>query len=149
MATDSERVRGFVSEYPVEAAALGLVVVVAILGTLPRLLAFGWAPQQAENFTTFQIIFSLLELAGLALFAAVVVLYIVLGYVPAQTTPRVVMVGGAVVFGIAIAAILLLAALVGNATVPPLVFAGGLVLIASLIGVVVLLFPMWNVLSTG
>ena len=146
MATDSERVRGFVSEYPVEAAALGLVVVLAILGTLPRLLALGWAPQQAENFTTFQIIFSLLELAGLALFAAVVVLYIVLGYVPAQTTPRVVMVGGAVVFGIAIAAILLLAALVGNATVPPLVFAGGLVLVASLIGVMVLPLPMWNVL---
>jgi len=149
MATDSERRAGFVARYPVEAAALGLVVVLAGLGLLSQLFKLGWAPQQADNFTTFQIIFALLELTGLSLLSIVVLLYIVLGYVPADTRPRVVKVGGSVVFGLAVAAIVLLAALVGNAAVPPIVFLGGVILLASLLGVVVLLFPMWNVLSTA
>lgn len=143
MATKSDREPGFVERYPVEAVAVVLVVGLAVVLSIPRILGAGWAPQMADNFTTFQIIFSLLEFVGLSLVATTILVGLALGYVPDDQQGLTRTLGFSVIVVIAVAGVLLLGALLVNAAVPPLVRVGGLVVLIGLLGVGLVALPGW------
>lgn len=143
MVSEPDRDNRVLLEYPVETAAIVLIVVLAVVATIPRILGAGWAPQVADNFTTFQIIFSLLEVVGLSLVAAGILVGLALGYVPETQRTLTLTIGFSVIVVLAVAGVILLVALLSNVGLPPLVRVGGVVLLVGLLGVGALALPGW------